>query len=70
MAVVENVVVDERCRGLGYGQLLMEHAEQFAGAAGCYKVMLASNLRRGDAHRFYERLGYRASHHGFTKYFD
>lgn len=68
--IVESVVVDERRRGTGCGQLLMEEAEARARAAGCYKIALTSNRKRSDAHRFYQRLGYRATHEGFTKYFD
>ncbi|MPZ13571.1 MAG: GNAT family N-acetyltransferase [Chloroflexi bacterium] len=68
-AIVENVVVDEGSRGSGCGQLLMQHAEARARAAGCYKVALTSNRRRANAHRFYQRLGFAPTHHGFTKYF-
>ena len=69
-ALVESVVVDERAQGSGYGRLLMERAEALVRAAGCYKIALTSNRKRDGAHRFYERLGYAPSHHGFTKYFD
>lgn len=69
-AIVENVVVDERCRGRGFGQILMDEAEARARAASCYKIALTSNQKRNDAHRFYSRLGYRQTHHGYTKYFD
>ncbi len=68
IAIVENLVVDERSRSSGYGRLLMERAEQLARAAGCCKISLTSNRRRADAHRFYDRLGYIATHRGFTKY--
>lgn len=64
-AIVENVVVDASLRGTGYGELLMRHAIDLARQAGCYKVALASNKRRADAHRFYQRLGFRAAHEGF-----
>jgi N-acetylglutamate synthase-like GNAT family acetyltransferase len=64
-AIVENVVVDEAQRGGGYGELLMRHAMEAARQAGCYKLVLTSNKRRSDAHRFYERLGFRATHEGF-----
>jgi GNAT superfamily N-acetyltransferase len=69
-AIVESVVVDESCRGSGFGRLLMERAESLARAAGCYKIALTSNRKRADAHRFYEGLGYKPTHQGFTKYFD
>jgi GNAT superfamily N-acetyltransferase len=68
MALIENVVVDETCRGRGYGRRLMEAAEQFALEADCFKIMLASNLQRDPAHRFYEGLGYQATHKGFMKF--
>jgi GNAT superfamily N-acetyltransferase len=32
---------------------------------GCRRVQLTSNKRRKDAHRFYERLGFHATHEGF-----
>ncbi len=67
--VVENVVVDAAYRGRGYGERLMAEAERLAREAGCYRVSLMSNLRRRDAHRFYERIGFDPSHQGFTKYF-
>jgi GNAT superfamily N-acetyltransferase len=32
---------------------------------GCALVQLTSDKRRGDAHRFYSRLGFEATHEGF-----
>jgi N-acetylglutamate synthase-like GNAT family acetyltransferase len=68
-AIVENVVVDEACRGKGYGERLMAEAEQIARQGGAYRLSLMSNMLRADAHRFYARIGYEPSHQGFTKYF-
>jgi GNAT superfamily N-acetyltransferase len=64
-AVVEDVVVDSARRGQGLGETLMRRAIDMAREAGCYKLVLTSNRRRADAHRFYERLGFTASHIGF-----
>jgi GNAT superfamily N-acetyltransferase len=64
-AIVEDVVVDPDLRSQGYGELLVHHAVELARQAGCYRVGLTSNLRRVDAHRFYHRLGFQASHQGF-----
>ena len=64
-ALVENVVVDETQRSAGYGELLMRHAMAEAKRAGCYKLALTSNKQRPGAHRFYQRLGFRAASEGF-----
>ncbi|MGH9457648.1 MAG: GNAT family N-acetyltransferase [Thermoanaerobaculia bacterium] len=58
-AVVEDVVVDAGARGAGVGRAMMEFAMERARRAGCYKLVLSSNLARTDAHRFYESLGFR-----------
>ena len=64
-AMVEDVVVDASHRGKGYGEALMRHAVDLARYAGCYKLVLTSNKARSDAHRFYRRLGFNATHEGF-----
>lgn len=64
-ALIENIVVDETRRGAGVGEALVRYAIDQARAAGCYKLSLTSNKRRPDAHRFYERLGFSATHEGF-----
>ncbi len=64
-AIIENVVVDEAARGQRHGEALMEYAIAEARRAGCYKVSLTSNKRRGEAHRFYERLGFVQTHEAF-----
>jgi GNAT superfamily N-acetyltransferase len=68
-ALIENVVVSEAARGKGTGKQLINAAVEIARNAGCYKVTLTSNKRRTDAHRFYEGLGFKASHEGFQMRF-
>lgn len=63
-AIVEDVVVDQRCRGQGIGRQMMEHACALAREAGCYKLALSSNRRRTRAHAFYESLGF--ERHGIS----
>jgi GNAT superfamily N-acetyltransferase len=58
VGVVESVVVTARYRKHGLGRCLMDDAARRAAAAGCYKVMLSSNLHREQAHGFYAALGY------------
>ena len=58
-AEVAALVVDEKCRSCGVGQLLLERAEAWAREHGCAEIGLRSNVIRERAHRFYERQGYR-----------
>ena len=55
---VRGLVVDEGHRSQGVGARLMEAAEAWARTFGARSVNLRSNVLRGEAHRFYERLGY------------
>jgi len=64
-AQIEGVRVAAACRGLGIGEALIRHAIGLARDAGCGLVQLTSDNSRGGAHRFYERLGFVASHAGF-----
>ncbi len=68
-ALVENVVVDEKYRRQGIGRLLIEYAIVRAKTAGCYRIVLSSDIRRHEAHEFYRSLGFEASAHGFRLYF-
>ena len=63
-ATVESVRVDERLRGHGVGRELMLRAIAIAKEMGCTSMQLTTNAERTDAHRFYERLGFKASHVG------
>jgi GNAT superfamily N-acetyltransferase len=64
VAQVEAVHVAEDMRNRGIGARLMHFAIDEAMRAGCQRMQLTSNKRRRDAHRFYERLGFVASHEG------
>ena len=64
-AQIEAVRVGARARGSGVGEQMVRHAIEVARAAKCGLVQLTSDVSRTDAHRFYERLGFVASHVGF-----
>jgi GNAT superfamily N-acetyltransferase len=61
---VEAVHVASDYRGRGIGEAMMRFAIDLARRGGCGRMQLTSNKRRTDAHRFYERLGFAASHEG------
>ena len=65
---LENVHVLASHRSRGIGRRMMESAIARARELGCNRVQLTTNKRRKDAHRFYERLGFRASHEGMKLY--
>jgi GNAT superfamily N-acetyltransferase len=64
VAQIEAVRVDASRRGRGYGAEMMRWAIAEARRRGCSRMQLTSNKSRKDAHRFYERLGFRATHEG------
>ncbi|AXS40294.1 GNAT family N-acetyltransferase [Breoghania sp. L-A4] len=63
-AQIEGVRTRADQRGKGIGARMMAFAIEQARSRGCVLVQLATNKARGDAHRFYERLGFKASHIG------
>lgn len=65
--LIEGVRVAASRRGQGIGSALLADAEARAHAAGCTLLQFTTNKARADAHRFYRRAGYVASHVGFKK---
>jgi N-acetylglutamate synthase-like GNAT family acetyltransferase len=60
-AVLENFVIDERCRAQGYGAQLMGHAVDFCYRAECSKIMVQSHCSRSEAHAFFEAQEFSAA---------
>jgi GNAT superfamily N-acetyltransferase len=63
-AQVEGVRVAEQHRSRGVGQVLLTWVIARAHVKGCRIVQLTTNKGRTEAHRFYQRLGFVASHEG------
>jgi GNAT superfamily N-acetyltransferase len=63
-AQIEAVRVAPSTRGSGLGAAMMAWAIEEARRRGCALVQLTSDKSRTDAHRFYQRLGFAASHEG------
>ncbi|MEU5718367.1 GNAT family N-acetyltransferase [Streptomyces sp. NPDC020403] len=64
-SIVEAVRIHADERGSGLGTQLIQWAVDESRRQGCQLVQLTSDASRTDAHRFYERLGFTASHVGF-----
>lgn len=64
--LLEDVRVASDCRSRGIGEQLVRWAIVEAKARGCNLVELLTHQTRTDAQRFYNRLGFVASHVGMT----
>ncbi len=63
-SIVEDVAVKKEFQGKGIGKKMMKYAMNISRQKGCYKMVLSSHMRRNQAHKFYESLGFRK--HGFS----
>ena len=63
-AQIESVRVAASQRGQGLGHAMISYAIGQARAAGCGLVQLTSDKQRPGAIRFYESLGFTATHEG------
>jgi GNAT superfamily N-acetyltransferase len=62
---IEAVRVASSHRNSGLGQLMIEWAITQSEEKGCGLIQLTTDKLRPDAHRFYERLGFKATHEGY-----
>ena len=62
---IEAVRVAAAYRSSGLGQRFFEWAIEQCRQRGCKLVQLTTDKSRPDAHRFYDRLGFVASHEGY-----
>jgi GNAT superfamily N-acetyltransferase len=63
-AQIESVRVDKSYRNQGMGSEMMKWTIKRARERGAHVVQLTTHQSRKDAHRFYEKLGFKASHLG------
>ena len=63
-AQIESVRVDKPFQSQGIGSAMMQWSMQRAKERGAHLVQLTTHKTREDAHRFYERLGFKGTHLG------
>ena len=68
-ALVEGVRVNKKYRGQGIGKRLFKWAIQRAKDRNCHLIQLTTDKQRPDAIKFYESLGFTASHEGMKLHF-
>lgn len=64
---IEGVRIAADRRGSGLGHRVFDWALSECRSRGCFMVQLTTDKSRSEAHRFYEQLGFAASHFGFKK---
>ncbi|WP_080056106.1 GNAT family N-acetyltransferase [Spirosoma aerolatum] len=68
-AQIEAVRIREDVRGEGIGQKMIEWAIARARERKAHVIQLTTDKQRPDALRFYEKLGFNASHEGMKLHF-
>jgi ribosomal protein S18 acetylase RimI-like enzyme len=67
---IEAVRVARSYRGQKIGEWMMKQAFDYARESGARIVQLTTNKERIQAKRFYEKLGFKASHEGMKCFLD
>ena len=67
---IEAVRVHLDARGKSIGQQMVEFAMNWGKGHGATIFQLTTNKERGDALRFYEKLGFKATHEGMKLYLE
>ena len=57
-AILEDVYVEEKYRGKGYGAKIIQEAVDEAKRNNCYKIIGTSRHTRDKVHEFYLKLGF------------
>lgn len=67
---IEGVRVNASIRGQNLGQQMIEFAMNWGKEHGATIIQLTTNKERPDALKFYEKLGFKASHEGMKLYLE
>lgn len=68
-ALIEGVRIHKDFRSQGLGRDMLQWAIERSRTRGCKLVQLTSDKKRPEAIRFYESLGFKASHEGLKMWF-
>ena len=64
VAHIESVRIDASQRNKGFGKQLFQWVIERAKRLGCQRMQLMTDKKRTDAYRFYESVGFSATHEG------
>ncbi|MBT4963243.1 MAG: GNAT family N-acetyltransferase [Francisellaceae bacterium] len=65
---IEGVRISSKHRGCGIGGKMFLYAIEKSKGRGCHMIQLTTNKDRVNTHKFYEKLGFKATHEGFKLY--
>jgi N-acetylglutamate synthase-like GNAT family acetyltransferase len=66
-AIISYLAVDAGCRNKGICAELESYCTKLAKLRKCHRIQLHCHIRREDAHRFYDRLGFQEPRKYLTK---
>ena len=55
---INGLVINEHYQGIGIGKLLIDKVKHWAREKGNNKLGLHCNIKRSEAHKFYEHIGF------------
>lgn len=64
---IDDLIVNEKCRNIGIGKLLIQNATAYAISKDCGALELTSMIQNINAHRFYENNGFEKRQYKFKK---
>jgi len=67
MGHIEDVVIDEKYRGMGYGQKIINHLINIGKNHACYKIVLSCN---DNNIKFYQKSGFKIKANSMVQYLD
>ncbi len=69
VAHLDEIIIDDSCRGKGIGKKLLNHLEKKAKQLKCNVIICESALKRKKTHRFYTKLDWTKYGYAFYKFF-
>ena len=63
---IQELYVDERCRGKGVGRMLIDHLKELIAGQDYDMLEVACGFKRPESHVFYEQVGFSRTHYKFT----
>lgn len=67
---IDDLIVDEKYRSKGIGQLLLDKAINFAKESDCETIELTSYISNEKSHKFYEKNSFVKQHYKFKHKLD